>query len=53
MIQGKTIERDYREQFGTELPNRWITLRATKLLKHMDKALVKIRGPAPADIVYT
>jgi len=53
MIQGKTIERDYGEQFGTELPNRWITLRATKLLKHMDKALVKIRGPAPADIVYT
>jgi hypothetical protein len=41
------------EQFGTELPNRWITLRATKLLKHMDKALVKIRGPAPAYIVYS
>jgi len=45
-------ERSYKKQMASVTSEVGTTLGATKLLKCTDKALVKLRGPTPADRRY-
>ncbi len=48
----KLRERSYKKQMASVTSEVGTTLGATKLLKCTDKALVKLRGPTPADRRY-